>query len=138
MVVDYDADGYRLPTDEEWLWAAIGANKTGPVNETGYSKYYSGGFPDGIQGGEYYQWILSNAGEVTHEVGGLFPNELGIYDMSGNVSELTHSGKKNLRACGTTFVHPVDYQIFWYAMVSGETNSSNKSPYTGLRVISNQ
>nr|MBI1229648.1 SUMF1/EgtB/PvdO family nonheme iron enzyme [Cytophagales bacterium] len=66
---------YRLPTEAEWEYAARGGNKS-----KGYK--YSGSNALGTVG-----WYLDNSGEKTHPVGQKAPNELGIYDMTGNVFE---------------------------------------------------
>ncbi|MCH5329250.1 MAG: formylglycine-generating enzyme family protein [Coprobacter sp.] len=65
---------YRLPTEAEWEYAAKGGNKS-----HGYK--FSGGKP------EKTAWFIENSDSTTHDVGQLKPNELGIYDMSGNVHE---------------------------------------------------
>ncbi len=66
---------YRLPTEAEWEYAAIGGKK---MTET----YYVGGSdPNKIA------WYYSNAENRSHTVGGKQANELGIYDMAGNVRE---------------------------------------------------
>ena len=66
---------YTLPTEAQWEYAASGG-----ARRVGYE--YSGGNDLDSVG-----WFADNSGQSTHPVGGKKPNELGIYDMSGNVSE---------------------------------------------------
>ena len=66
---------YRLPTEAEWEYAARGGNRS-----NGYK--YSGSNVIGN-----VAWYYGNSGSETHPVGSKFPNELGLYDMSGNVWE---------------------------------------------------
>ena len=66
---------FRLPTEAEWEFAARGGKQS-----KGYK--YSGS--DNI--GDI-AWYYENSGSKTHQVGTKQPNELGIYDMSGNVNE---------------------------------------------------
>ena len=70
------ANGYRLPTNSEWEFAARG----GDGSPGGYR--YSGS--NNI---DEVAWNPSNAGWSIQEVGGLKPNILGLYDMTGNVQE---------------------------------------------------
>ena len=69
---------YRLPTEAEWEFAARGGNTGKDNNHT-----YSGS--DEIDEVAWYNGNNSPSG--TKQVGGKLPNELGIYDMSGNVWE---------------------------------------------------
>ncbi len=66
---------FRLPTEAEWEFAARGGNAC-----NGY-KYSGGNTIDNIA------WYRNNSDNATHAVGKMTPNELGIYDMSGNVWE---------------------------------------------------
>ena len=66
---------FKLPTEAQWEYAARGGNLS-----KGYK--YSGSNNLGEVG-----WYGSNSGNCTHRVGEKQPNELGLYDMSGNVWE---------------------------------------------------
>lgn len=69
---DFLADGYRMPTEAEWEFAAQGG-----IQSQGY--LYSGSNdPDEVG------WHAGNSDGHAHPVGQKKPNELGIYDMSGN------------------------------------------------------
>ncbi|GBU22703.1 hypothetical protein R80B4_02615 [Fibrobacteres bacterium R8-0-B4] len=74
---------YRLPTEAEWEYAARGGNNSGGYKYSGSNTLGSvGWYLDNILGQS-----SGNSGYGTQPVGGKNPNELGIYDMSGNVWE---------------------------------------------------
>lgn len=73
---DYaEKDVYRLPTEAEWEYAARAGSDAG---------FYFGDDAGKLRD---YAWYVENSGNKTHPVGQLQPNDWGLYDMSGNVSE---------------------------------------------------
>jgi formylglycine-generating enzyme required for sulfatase activity len=66
---------YRLPTEAEWEYAARGGVKSVGYKYSGSHNLYDVG------------WFADNSGGKSHAVGTKLPNELGLYDMSGNVWE---------------------------------------------------
>ena len=74
---------FRLPKEAEWEFAARGGNKS-------RNYIYSG-----ASGASEASWFYSNSGSKTHPVATKCINELGLFDMSGNVEEIcedSHSG----------------------------------------------
>jgi len=94
---DWAKSGYRLPTEMEWMWAAMGApvdGRDGGTNVAGYLKAFSGS--DGSNSiGDYAVYGAyddsKSAGQTatqrSNPVASKKGNELGLYDISGNVWE---------------------------------------------------
>ena len=76
IIMDMNKNGYRLPTEMEWYYAARG----GILSQEEY--LYSGSYDI-----DEVAWYNLNSGTSAHVVGQKKSNELGLYDMSGNVEE---------------------------------------------------
>ena len=118
---DFSATGYRLPRESEWEYAARGGLQTHGYTYSGSNTLNE------------VAWYSSNSGSTTHPVGTKAANELGLYDMSGNVFEwcwdIVYGSMRLLRGGG------------WYSIANGCTvsyrgfySATNSADWFGFRV----
>jgi formylglycine-generating enzyme required for sulfatase activity len=86
---------FRLPTEAEWEYAARGGNKSRNTVFSGSNTLDS------------VAWCMHNSSNETHQVKTKRPNELGIYDLSGNVCEWCSDCYYNYYYDNSPFVDPV-------------------------------
>jgi sulfatase modifying factor 1 len=123
---NFDADGYRLPTEAEWEYACRAGSE---------ADYFFGSDPRRL--GEY-GWYADNSDKKTHPVGQKKPNPWGLYDMLGNVAEwcndmyakdyYQHSPAENPRG-------PASSNL--YVLRGGAWNSGNEVLRSSYRVSEN-
>ena len=87
---------FRMPTEAEWEYAARGANM-------GKRQLFAGCDEKKLND---YVWYAGNSGDRTHEVKLKKPNELGLYDMSGNINEWCSDWYANSYANNWHFHNP--------------------------------
>lgn len=116
---------YRLPTDAEWDFAAKGGRKTHNYKYAGSNDIKT------------VAWYNGNSSNTTHPVGQKQPNELGIYDLSGNV----------LQWCSDSYDSSQQYRVIrgggWYGdpafgdiAYRSYYTPGNRLRYIGFRIAS--
>ena len=134
---NWSANGYRLPTEMEWMFAAKGGNQS-----QGYT--YSGS--NDINA---VAWYYGNSGSTTHTVGTKAPNELDTLDMSGNVREWCWdiygsypSGPQTDPHGATSGSYRVERGGSWYSNASyctvsyrGFSNAASPGSIIGFRCV---
>ena len=113
-----NASGFRLPTVDEWQYAAKGGQEF---------KYSGSGNLDEVG------WYGGNSGGKTHPVAQKKPNGYGLYDMSGNVWEWCWDSSSYERCdCGGGWLNDADYcevgSKYWH-------DANDTGNYLGFRIV---
>ncbi|MCR5219058.1 SUMF1/EgtB/PvdO family nonheme iron enzyme [Treponema sp.] len=127
---DWTANGYRLPTEAEWEYAARGGDNTSDA-------YVWSGTSSSESAGDY-MWYGSNAEGAYHNVKTKLPNSYGLYDMSGNVREMCwdvyESSYEEDAVTDPTGITSDDFSVSkWHAVRDGG-NVTSDSAKTGINL----
>ncbi len=120
VIVNSDGNGYRLPTDVEWLYAAHAGNLHETYKYAGSNKFAE------------VAWYGGNSKNKPHKVGLKKPNGKGLYDMTGNITEYLW-GKCDFADPNTLRLQTyMDYEN-WVGTIDEIVGGF--SPYLGARII---
>ena len=122
-----NGNGYRLPTEHEWVFAARKGSGAKAY------KYAAGNNLNDIA------WYGKNSNKRPHKIGLKTPNERGLYDMCGNVEELAHIGRESIWSKGGGYEESYDGDAFREddarGYSGGKINSKEKEPTAGIRLV---
>lgn len=125
--VEWNAGGYRLPTEAEWEYAAKGGPHTHNYSYSGSNRHTMGGNESWFFDYGWCYLFSDHAGDITYQrtipVGSLLPNELGLYDMTGNVMEMCWD-----------YYDPAYYQYCLDNTVADNPHGSVSPPDSSIRI----
>jgi formylglycine-generating enzyme required for sulfatase activity len=115
---------FRLPTYEEWKFASLGGKKSKSY------RYYGSDSLDTVA------WYEKNSGKETHPVRTKTPNELGLYDMNGNVWEWCLDMYEDLyeRYKSSSRPSPVDASSGYHRLLGGSYLSNSERCLSSLLI----
>ena len=124
VFADLSMPGYRLPTKQEWLWAARRGNFNGHTAYSGNERFSI----------ENYAWYIENSEERMHKVAQKRSNLSGLYDMSGNVAEWCWDfmDTENRTICGGFYGSSKHYIDLYYSIQKHKPDSGEI--YIGFRL----
>lgn len=147
VTVNSGANGYRLPTEAEWEYAAGGGQMSKSFKYSGSNNaddvaWYWRNAGDKHLSGDWNWPLIENNHNRTQSVGLKKPNELGLYDMSGNVREWIWNWHGDLDGSSDKGTHRVVKGGGWIGDVSndeisfrGKFDANGFGPDQGFRVV---
>ena len=119
-----NTEGFRLPTEVEWEWFARGGQKA--IEQGTFDYTYSGS--NNIN---EVAWFKENSGSQTQDVGLKKPNQLGLYDCSGNVWEWCYDTIENIEE-GKNYIYKAFDSSNIYRRLKGGSWYGNAEGYAVL------
>ena len=119
-----NTEGFRLPTEVEWEWFARGGQIA--IEQGTFDYTYSGN--NNIN---EVAWFKENSGSYTHDVGLKKPNQLGLYDCSGNVLEWCYDTIENIEE-GKNYIYKAFDSSNICRRVKGGTCRSSSAEYCAV------
>lgn len=123
------AYGYRLPSHDEWFYTAYGG------------QYDTDNDYEGLDNIESIAWIPQNSDDKVHDTGLKIPNELGLYDILGNVAEYSFeisswdSSDREVYGFSYTFDSQMIYRERWNDLSTDSLGNNSLCP--GIRLVCN-